>query len=56
MALQIVQMFLSVFQGIVSVFFSLEIADGVSLGWIFLVVIIMAVLIKFFLKGGDNDG
>lgn len=47
--------FLSVIQAAISMFFSLEIQDGVSLGWIFLVVVIMFILIRFFLKG-ESDG
>lgn len=56
MAVQILNMFLGVFQGFVNLFFTLEIAEGVSLGWIFMVVIIMFILIKFFLKGDSNNG
>lgn len=56
MAVQIVNMFLSIFQAAISMFFSLEITDGVSLGWIFIVVVIMFLLIRFFLSGGNEDG
>lgn len=56
MAVQILNMFLSVFQGFVSLFFTLEIAEGVSLGWVFMVVLIMFVLLKFFLKGDSDNG
>lgn len=54
MAIQLVSAFLSVIQGAISMLFSLEISEGVSLGWIFLVVIIMFILLKFFLKGDSN--
>lgn len=56
MAIQILNMFLGVFQGIVNLFFTLEIAEDVSLGWVFMVVLIMFILIKFFLKGNSNNG
>lgn len=56
MAIQILNMFLGVFQGIVNLFFTLEIAEGVSLGWVFMVVLIMFILIKFFLKGDSDNG
>lgn len=55
MAVQLVNAFLSVIQSAISMFFTLEIAPGVYLGWIFIVVIIMFILIKFFMKG-DNNG
>lgn len=55
MVINVVNMFLSMFQSIISWFFSLEITSGVSLGWIFIVVVLMFILIKFFLKG-DNNG
>lgn len=55
MIINVVNMFLSMFQAIISWFFSLELTQGVSLGWIFIVVVLMFILIKFFLKG-DNNG
>ena len=54
MAATLVSMFLSVIQEAISCIFSLEIADGVSLGWIFIVVVLMFIIIKFFLGGNDN--
>lgn len=56
MAIQLVNMFLSVIQAAITMLFSLEITNGVSLGWIFIVVIIMFLLIKFFLSGGSDNG
>lgn len=55
MAVQVLNLILSLFNSVLSWFFSAEIMEGVSLGWIFITVIIMFMLIKFFLKG-DNDG
>lgn len=56
MTTNLINMFLSVFQAALSMFFNLQIAEGVSLGWIFIVVIIMFILIKFFLSGGSDNG
>lgn len=55
MAVQVLNLILSLFNSVLSWFFSAEIMEGVSLGWIFITVIIIFMLIKFFLKG-DNDG
>lgn len=54
MAVQMINIFVQIIQSAISMFFSLELAPGVSLGWIFLVVVLMLILIKFFLKGEDN--
>lgn len=54
MAITLINMFLQVIQSAITMLFSLEIAEGVSLGWIFIVVVIMFVLLKFFLGGPDN--
>lgn len=53
--MDVINMFISIFQACITMFFSLEIVPGVSIGWIFIVVIIMFILIKFFLKG-EKDG
>lgn len=56
MAVNVLNMFLSVFQATISMFFNLNLDNGVSLGWIFIVVIIMFLLLKFFFHGGDSNG
>lgn len=56
MAIQVLNMIISVIQAAISMLFNLEITSGVSLGWIFIVVIIMFLLIKFFLSGGSDNG
>lgn len=55
MAVQMINVFIQIIQSAISMLFTLELAPGVSLGWIFIVVILMLILIKFFLKG-DNNG
>ena len=55
MAIQVLNLILGLFNSVISWFFSAEIMEGVSLGWIFITVIVMFMLIRFFLKG-DNDG
>lgn len=56
MALNVLNLILNLFQGLVKWFFSLEISPGVSFGWILVVVIVMFILIKFFLTEGDKNG
>lgn len=53
--MEVINMFISIFQACITMFFNLEIVQGVSLGWIFLVVVVMFIIIKFFLKG-EKDG
>ena len=55
MAIQVLNLILSLFNSVLSWFFSSEIMEGVSLGWVFITVLIMFMLIRFFLKG-DNNG
>lgn len=50
----VIQMFVSLFQAALTFLFNLEIVEGVSVGWIFIVVVIMFILIRFFLKGDKN--
>lgn len=54
MAIQVLNLILTLFNSVFSWFFNLQITDGVSLGWIFMVVIIMFFLIRGFLKENDN--
>lgn len=56
MAINVLNLLLNMFQGVVTWFFALEISPGVSLGWILVVVVIMFILIKFFLTEGDKNG
>lgn len=56
MALNVLNLILNLFQSVVSFFFSLQLQEGVSLGWILVVVIVMFILIKFFLTEGDKNG
>lgn len=50
----VIQLFVSLFQAALTFLFNLEISEGVSVGWIFIVVVIMFILIRFFLKGDKN--
>lgn len=54
MAIDVINMFLSVFQSAINCLFGLQIQQNVYLGWIFIVVVIMMLLIKFFLKDNGN--
>lgn len=55
MAIEIVDFILALFKTAFAWIFTLEITEGVSIGWILIVVIIMSILIKFFLKNGGSD-
>lgn len=56
MAINVLNLILSMFQSVVTWVFSLEITEGVSIGWIFVVVVIMFILIRFFLTEDSKNG
>lgn len=53
--MEVINLFISLFQACITFLFNLEIVTGVSIGWVFIVVVVMFMIIKYFLKG-DKDG
>lgn len=54
MALTVLNFILTLFNSVMTWFFNLQISDGVSIGWIFVVVLVMFFLINYFLKERGN--
>lgn len=54
MTIQIINMIIQSFNSVFNWFFTLEISEGVYLGWIFVVVILIIIILKYYLKEGDN--
>lgn len=53
--MQALTILLNIISGIISWFFTVEIVPGVTLGWVFLSVLIAGFLIKSFLKESNNE-
>lgn len=53
--MEVLTLLLQLISGVITWFFTAELVQGVTLGWIFLSVIVAGFLIKTFLKG-DNNG
>lgn len=53
--MEVLNLLLSLISGTITWFFSAEIYQGVTLGWIFLSVLVAGFLIKTFIKGSNDE-